>query len=330
MSKGIQQANRFFLVFLAATALLVLFSAGLSGQVAKGASALMNRPANVPQDYVITPYGYFHSSCVQMLAEGSTLLADGRVEHPNGAIDPAPVCDYPHYTPAGVMVPVDAKELQKANPLEINGWLEAVWVVSSSSYSEISATWPVPPMPTSNDGQVLYFFPGFEDSNDVISIVQPVLQWGDNGYFGGAYWTFASWNCCINGTTWYSSPIDVNVGDTLQGTISPTCKAKKVKYCATWNVLSEDVTTGKSTTLKKTPADGQIWNWAFGAVSEDYGLVQCSDFPDDSGLTFTVALYNQSRQVVSNPSWQGWEASGPSPECNYGTVITPTEETVEY
>ena len=70
-------------------------------------------------------------------------------------------------------------------------------------------------------------------------------------------------------------------GDTILGTITPTCKTKK-NYCATWNVVSKDMTTGKKTTLAKTAADGQIWNWAFGAVSEDYGVVQCSDFPDDS------------------------------------------------
>jgi hypothetical protein len=31
-----------------------------------------NRPANVPDGYVITPVGYFHPSCVQSLAKGET------------------------------------------------------------------------------------------------------------------------------------------------------------------------------------------------------------------------------------------------------------------
>jgi len=332
MTKGIQQSNNFYPACLAIAGMLLLFSAGLSGQAAaSGVSTLMNRPPNVPEEYVITPFGYFHSSCVQMLAEGNTLLADGRVEHPDGTIEAAPVCDYPHYTSTGLTVPVDPKELREMNPLVINGWLESVSVTTANSYGKITATWTVPPSPTSNDGQCDYFFPGFEDINNVISILQPVMQWGPGCYIsGGANWLIASWNCCISGTNWYSSPIDVNVGDKIQGTITPTCKPGQ-NYCATWNVVSKDVTTGKKTTLAKTPADGQIWNWAFGAVTEDYGVVQCSDFPDNSGLTFTVHVYDQNRKVISNPSWQATQwIQNPNPNCNYGTTITKTKETVKY
>jgi len=330
MTKGIQQSNNFYPACLAIAGMLLLFSAGLSGQAAaSGVSTLMNRPPNVPEEYVITPFGYFHSSCVQMLAEGNTLLAEGRVEHPDGTIDAAPVCNYPHYTSSGLTVPADDKGLRKTNPLAIDGWLEAVYTYTSTSYYKIAATWPVPPSPSSNDGQVIYFFPGFEASSNGISILQPVLQWGYNGAFGGTYWQVASWNCCINGTAWYSTPINVNVGDTIQGTISPTCKPGK-DYCATWNVVSKDVTTGQKTTLAKTPADGQVWDLGFGAVTEDYNILQCSDFPDDSRLTFAVHLYDQNGKVISNPGWTGYVTSNPNPNCNYGTKITKAKETLKY
>jgi hypothetical protein len=330
MTKGIRQLNNFFPACLAIAGMLLLLSAGLSGQAAAsvGVSALMNRPANVPEDYVITPFGYFHPSCVLLLAEGNILLADGRVQHADGTVEAAQVCNYPHYTPSGAIVPADAKASQ-ANPLDVNGWLESVSATTSSSYYKITATWVVPPTPKSNDGQCDYSFPGFEDSNDVISIVQPVLQWGEGCYISGAYWLIASWNCCMSGTAWYSTPVDVNVGDTIKGTISPTCKPGN-NYCATWNVVSTDVTTGKKTTLAKTPAAGQVWNWAFGAVSEDYGVVQCSDFPDNSGLTFTVHLYDQDGKVISSPNWQGTQWQDGPPDCNYGWKITKTKETVKY
>jgi len=264
-----------------------------------------------------------------MLAEGNTLLADGRVQHPDGTIEAAHVCDYPHYSSGGIMLEPDAKA-SGTNPLQINGWLESVSVETSTSYNEISATWTVPPAPTSNDGQLLYFFPGFEDANYVVSILQPVMQWGTGYGGGGAYWTVASWNCCPSGTTWYSPLIDINVGDSMLGTITPTCKKGK-KNCSTWNVVSKDVTTGKKTTLANTPAEGQIWNWAFGAVTEDYGLVQCSDFPDNSGLTFTVKLYDQNGKLIKDPAWVGTQwISNPDPNCNYGTVETKNKETVEW
>ena len=331
MTKGTRQLNNFFLACLAIAGMLLLLSAGLSGQetvpaMAGGFSALMNRPPNVPEEYVTTPFGYFHPSCVLLLEEGNTLRADGRVQHADGTIEAAHVCGYPHYTPGGVLVSADGS---KPNPLVINGWLESVSATTSTAYGKIAAIWIVPPSPTSDDGQILYFFPGFEDSNDVISIVQPVLQWGNNGSFGGNYWLVASWNCCISGTTWYSSPLDVNVGDTILGTITPTCKPGG--NCPTWNVVSADKTTGTKTTLAKTAADGQVWNWAFGAVSEDYNLVQCSDFPNDSKLTFTVRLYDQNFRVITNPNWQGTQwIPNPNPKCSYGTIETKTQETVEY
>ncbi len=326
MSKGIQLLSNCCLAVLAVLVVVSVFSAPLSGQQT---GAGMNRPADVPEEFVITPFGYFHPSCVLLLEEGNTLLADGGVQHADGTVEAAHVCNYPHYTPSGAIVAVDAKA-SEVNPLTISGWLESVSATTSKSFYKISATWPVPPSPKSNDGQCDYFFPGFEDINDVISIVQPVMQWGGGCYIsGGAFWLIASWNCCINGDTWYSTPVDVNVGDTILGTISPTCKPGK-DYCATWNVVSEDKTTGKKTTLAKTPADGQIWNWAFGAVSEDYGVVQCSDFPNNSGLTFTVKLYNQNGKVIANPNWTGTQWSSGPPSCNYGWKITKTKETVKY
>jgi hypothetical protein len=289
-----------------------------------------NRPAGVPEDYVITPFGYFHPSCVRMLAEGQTLLADGRIQYADGRVEATvPVCNYPHYTSAGAIVSAYDKGLSGMEP-EINGWLEYVSVTTNTSYGEISASWAVPPGPTAEDGQTLFFFPGFEDRNDVISIVQPVLQFGPSAAGGGAFWAIASWNCCPSGIAVHSSLLDVSSGDTVVGTISPNCKPGK-DYCPTWNVVSEDKTKGKKTTLAKTPAEKQIWNWAFGAVSEDYGVVQCGDFPADSGLTFTVHLYNQSGKLIPDPGWVGTPpGSGETPKCKYGVKTTKTLETVEY
>jgi hypothetical protein len=34
-----------------------------------------HRPGNVPAGYVVTPFGYFHPSCVQSIAEDDALLA---------------------------------------------------------------------------------------------------------------------------------------------------------------------------------------------------------------------------------------------------------------
>jgi hypothetical protein len=327
MSNALRQVlNSCCLTLFATAIVLCVFSAPLSGQDTTTALAgdAINRPAGVPEDYVITPFGYFHPSCVRTLAEGQTLLADGRIQDADGRVEATvPVCNYPHYTSRGAIV--SATALSGIEPT-INGWLEYVSVTTNTSYREISASWAVPPGPTTEDGQTLFFFPGFEDKNDVISIVQPVLQFGPSAAGGGTFWAVASWNCCPSGTAWYSPLLNVSSGDTIVGTISPNGLAP-----GTWNVVSADETTGKKTTLAKTPSEGQMWNWAFGAVSEDYGVVQCGDFPADSGLTFTVDLYNQNGKLIADPGWVGTPpGSDVTPICNYGVNATTTLETVEY
>jgi len=328
MIQRIKHPSIFFPACLVIAAMLL--TADATAQIGDNFPSLFTRPLNVPQEFVITPFGYFHTSCVRLLAEGNTLLSDGRVAHRNGTIAPASVCGYPHYTRAGQLIPTDPARLKEINPLDIQGWLESVSATTTASYGAITATWTVPPAPLSNDGQLLYFFPGFEDINNVLSIVQPVMQWGVGYAGGGAYWLVSSWNCCMNGTTWYSPLLKVKVGDKIQGTVLPACKPMRAD-CPTWNVISADLTTGNKTTLAQTPDAGQVWNWAFGAVSEDYGVLQCSDFPNNRGLTFTVKLYDQTGKVIANPPWQPTQwISNPIPKCGYGTKITPTQESVGY
>ena len=325
MTNRTKQFEACSLAGLAVLTVLLISAASLSGQVAGP-----NRPLQVPDAFVITPFGYFHPSCVLRLEEAETLLADGRVEHANAIVDSsAPLCNYPHYTATGLLITADTKGASAIDP-NVNGWLEYVSATTATSYGKISATWPVPPAPTANDGQTLFFFPGFEDISDVISIVQPVLQFGNSAAGGANYWAVASWNCCTSGTAWYSPLLKVSTGDTILGTITPTCKPGQ-DYCATWNVVSEDKTTGKKTTLAKSAAEGQIWNWGFAAVAEVYGVRQCSDYPANTSLVFKVHLYDQNRKVIANPGWVGSPAgSGISPKCNYGLNVTATKETLDY
>jgi hypothetical protein len=343
LTKRIQIFNNCFLAGLAILAVVVLFSFPASAQWARlnpaRDFALAGRPANVPTNYVITPFGYFHPSCARLLAEGDRLLPDGRVEHVNGMVDAiASVCDYPHYTRTGVLIPSNPEGLRGINLPTINGWLEYVSVTTPSLlcleclsvYGKISARWVVPPAPNTYDGQTLFFFPGFEDINDVISIVQPVMQYGVSAGGGGSFWAVQSWNCCISGVTWFSPLLEISTGDIIQGTITSTC-APGSYYCARWNVISKDVTTGQTTTLAKTPADGQVWNWAFGAVTEDYGVDECSEFPANSRLTLTVQLYDQNLVRIADPAWVGTGAApGTTPNCSYGVETSNTKETVEY
>ena len=285
-----------------------------------------NRPGDVPDGYVITPFGYFHPSCVLQLRKGESLLANGLVQHADGTFGNVAPCDYPRYTASGEIVIAGAGGVKP--PAISHSWIESADATTTTSYGALIATWTVPPAPATNNGQTVYFFPGMEDIDDVVSIIQPVLGWSAD--FSGA-WSIASWNCCPSGITVESSPLHVSSGNEIKGAIKDTCSAGTIS-CSTWTITSEDVTTGHSTSLSNTPSEGQTFNWAFAGALEVYNVAQCSDYPSNGSLTFSdVTLYDYNFHRISNPGWAMtiW-ATGLTPQCGYGGPVAADQVTLDY
>ena len=293
-----------------------------------------NRPSNVPEEYVITPAGYFHPSCVQNLARGERLLADGRVQHADGSAEPtAAVCSYPHYTSTGTAIgPATARTnsvTSQAATLvpEISGWIENAAIATGStakSYGGMVAQWTVPAAPRGDDGQVLFYFPGLEDIYNTQSILQPVLQWASG------QWSISSWNCCLNGIITSSPGVNVSPGDRIYGSVTNTCPAGTLT-CATWNVLTVDLTTGDSTTLADTPSDGQTFDWAFGGVLEPYYVVACDDYPPKGQFDFQdIAIFNENLQPIKSPQWVTTANTTATPRCGYKVQVTADSVTLDY
>lgn len=303
------------------------------------------RPSAVPGEYAATPFGYFHPSCVQHLAHGDTLKRDEfAIQHSDGSLDSIPACNYPHYDTKGNIVS-DAPNTQQlaTTPSISHAWLEDFGTTISGEVGYLYATWTVPPAPTSNDGQILYFFPGLEDIDDVVSILQPVLAWNDdssNPYAPVNAWSIASWNCCITGPSGYadafeSQQVTVNVGDTIAGEILSDCSSG-TSGCEGWDVFAFDFTSDQYTELANAYADGQAFNWAFAGVLEVYFIAQCSDYPPNGSITFSdVSMYNFDFDEFSNTDWAfnsdgsaGY--SGLTPQCNYGGSTSSNSVTLDY
>ena len=280
-------------------------------------------PRNVPADYVVTPNGYFHPSCVGSLAAGESLDADGNVLAANGQVRKLAPCAYPHFAPNGTRIQGDS--LPRVSPFggstnaDIEGWVvTGQYLLPRSTPARFQAAqMTVPPGPQTQSGQVLYFFPGLEDYENVVTILQPVLAW--NG-FNDNNWTIASWNCCKNGRTWHSAPVSVAVGDTIKGTITGAKCSNAV--CPLWSIVSTDVTSGNTTRLI-TSGYGQVMDWVFGGVLEVYGVSQCSEFPNATTEDFTnISVFGTSK--ITQP-WEQWLIVS-SPACGYSAAGFPNAD----
>ncbi len=285
------------------------------------------RPQGVPTDFVVTPNGYFAANCVQVVHADEKLQADGRIERMDGALRAPAACTQPHYSLSGMRVMPDGSSTALAGRTAptINGWVLDTNFVSNVSVGRIVANWTVPTAPSNAGSQVIYFFPGLEQLPTVQSILQPVLGW--NGYGDGA-WTLASWNCCVNGTTYHSDPINVSSGDKVTGDTYSTCAAGV--SCSTWAIVSKDVTTNKSTTLNTNPYSSLTW--VFGGVLEAYGVDTCNQYPRSGSISFTsIAVYNLNKVQIASPSWShDMPVGSQSPQCNYGITATSSTTNLVY
>jgi len=302
---------------------ITMLAAGLAAaQVPAGAK----RPTAVPADYLITPFGYFHPTCVTHLTKGDEVRRDeNTVRHANGTSDNIHVCAFPHFKADGEKV--TGAERAVKEPSIGHAWVEYASTTTSSSYGYLYAYWDVPPAPSANDGQIGYLFPGLEDYQDVVTIIQPVLGW--NSDFASA-WGIASWNCCASGTTFEAPPTRVNVGDTILGEMFDTCGSGTLS-CPSWDIVTYDVTSGNYSELLNTSSQGQTFNWAFAGALEVYNIAQCGDYPNNGSITFyKVGLYNYKFAKIATPGWSVTNlSSGLTPQCGYGGSL-PKEVTLRY
>jgi hypothetical protein len=307
--------KKLFLSFLACSLLTLVASAQIAPDTL---------PAGVPAGFVVTPFGYFHPSCLKHLAKDDVMHSDDLfIQHADGTSESMLTCGYAHYSKSGEAIPSKADPSTK--PYIGHEWIVDAYGTTSTSYGAISARWKVPPAPPSKTGQTLYYFTGLEDYNGVVTILQPVL--GYNAYYTNA-WGIASWNCCIEGTV-YESPIEhANTGDTIYGRIDNQCEAGIVE-CKLWSVYIKDETTGAWSLLYKESNFDQTFNWIFPAVMEVYSLSKCSNYPTKSISFYDVVMYNYQFNHVS-PQLYVHINKKVSPQCGYGAHGTDSKVTLTY
>jgi hypothetical protein len=292
---------------------------------APAAKADLSRPANVPAEFVATPSGYVHPSCVVEVGSDERLGANGIVRK-DGSIRAVPTCAFERYDRQGkVQRPssastllADEKDGGYEEPYEMNYWQMHASKSQLPPLSFISATWTVPRAPLADRGHVFYF-PGLESYRSDTTILQPVL-----GTYTGQ-WTIASWNCCVNDVPLHSQPINVSPGDVIYGSVTGTECDERTGVCAKWDVLTRDDTTGESTTLHTT-SYGLPMNWAFAGVLEVWDIDHCAGLVPDGQMRFSNVVV---RDLNGAPVRPAWEPNVVFDVCGYDVQVGSSSATLK-
>jgi hypothetical protein len=319
--KGMQMRYR----ALGSVALLIVAACSdksrLSGPSLSNSRDIASSGPNVTKadtDMVATPVGLLHRACVHEVPVGATVDDANLVTRKDGTKFQIPVCPYPKTRSSASFLRSSAGPLRVSAPV-INGYVESAQYNASggTSFRQLYANWTVPQAPTQGGSNYTYYtFPGLVDAS---YILQPVLSWGNNNAYGGAYYSLASWKCNSGSDCHYSTPVTVYAGDAIHGSIvASSCTAG---VSCTWTITGTDNTTSSSSTYSVSGTDG--YTLALGAAVEVYGIGSCDQFPPPKVSYTSISLYNNSGTQVT-PSWSKSVDSLSTPQCNFGVTYTST------
>jgi hypothetical protein len=155
----------------------------------------------------------------------------------------------------------------------------------------------VPDTPSNNDGQILFFFNSFENS-EYNDILQPVLQF--NNIIGG--WSLASWYGA-GGQYYHTDATAVNVGDVITGIIELSGSTWSI-YGYVNGALKTQITVGSGSVGTQTSAQFAM---------EVYSVSSCNMYPPQN---YVIVNAIELRGGNGNTVSPGWTSSINSNGCN--------------
>ena len=253
---------------------------------------------------VLTPGGHRHPSLVHRVESGYALDAGGgKLRLRNLSTEAF----------------IDIPEV-KAQPGDVpgfgSGWIAYAYWINATGHpiSSFRTTWQVPTAPTTHSGQTIFLFNGIDPSNPSSGILQPVLQWGPSAAGGGSYWSVASWYVSGDGNAFHTAPVQVNVGDTLVGSMTLTSQSGSN---FTYNCEFLEI-AGTSLAVQNLPQ--LVWS---NETLEAYSITQCSDYP---ASTFT-ALRSIQMQAGSVPITLNWTPVNNVTDCGQHAMVVSNSAT---
>jgi len=245
----------------------------------------------VGAEWVRVPGGsWVHDSCIHEVL--------------NGQVADFPDCPYPTYA-ADAYAPNHLGEMEPTvSSPNVQCYDQKAYSTSSSEFTQMNASFVVPPMPARNVGQTVFLWPGFKATQPIIGypVLQPVLQ----SYYGSS-WQLQSWGVGIPAGTMTGPKIDVSEGDLITSYMELNGN--------TWTVYGKNTRTGQETVLRLSKSQAcsgcEYTNAVF--VSENImDRYHCDYYPNNHGIEFTDIVVNG--EAEHGTQWQNGYDCG-SPDC---------------
>lgn len=300
----------------------------------KGGSRAASKRASGPkhpsndEEKVLTPGGWRPKSKVHILEDGQHISGKGGrlqiIETATGKVvkdlGPTSTKKRPEHLRRTV-------EQSKSSPLQTvpaitdKGWIENTQWQNTGTQPIVyfSTTWVVPPVPSSDDDQIIFLFNGLQP-DDGSHILQPVLQWGAaNGT--GKIWSITNWYAnSEGGAAITKTPIQVNAGDVLQGVMTLTGQSgSEFSYhCSFVGHTSVDIDANN--------IDELTWAYetleAYGSQDETKPVPQCSDYPNTPLTAFTdIEIKTGSDLAHGTDATIDWQTETTFTDCGQQVVV---------
>lgn len=221
------------------------------------------------------------------------------------------------------------------NDVSTNQWLDVgVAFESAYAFTNLKVTWTVPPAPTgsfcSNCVQNVALWAGLQQDSGANTVIQPILVYGCDQL------TFFS--CSLGGVKWWITPfavidggghngatINVNVGDTIVGTINRNTADSNCGGSQGYDVTVQDTTAPGSPSTTSSFCTSENFNEAIVGTIEANNLNYCNQLPNTSSETFTwntysVAWAGGSLNTGHYVSWNNQCSDGVSWGSGYGST----------
>jgi hypothetical protein len=257
---------------------------------------------------VTTPMGKTHADCVHEVPSGSTTVSPNTFRTPNGQILSFPNCSDP---------------MPSSFPTCSEGAASASYTYSGT-LGEIEASWTVPDNPSNpGSGDLFYIWPGLIGGSGCAYVIQPLIQWGSNGLYGGKYYSMSSWYYEDTSDYYYSSPVEIYAGDSISAyAAGGGCNGSGV--CSTWDISISDSTESTNTGFTCT-SYSEVCSQSYTTAEfafEANGVSSCSnDLPASPDVIFSSITVANSGGTGVTPSWTFNHSSG----CSYDAMLSGTK-----